>query len=363
MLAAVLYICHWNSGLLDTEIDQWMKPELKAAQKFNLQQAVQTAEKHLNEQAASASQWTINLGNHRQSPFLTISWRDIQKGKGRGKRHREVLDADTGQPVSIRDTGGGQTLYRMHFLLHYLSRDVGFNIVAALTVILFLSLITGIVAHKKVFKEFFTFRPDRGNSAWLDGHKLLSVTTLPFLLMITYSGLLFAMNTIMPLVGAGSYGFDTELVAEKQAELRSRITAKPSGQPAPLANLSTMAESVAARWGAENIRSINIKNPGDNNALVVFYHHKTAPGSTKKPLLFNGVSGQPVGEHSPVNNNPLMVRSTLIDLHEGIYAGPALRWLYFLSGLLGAGMIATGAIYWEKKRYRKNEPSAPATAW
>ncbi len=40
-------------------------------------------------------------------------------------------------------------------------------------------------------------------------------------------------------------------------------------------------------------------------------------------------------------------------LHEGLFAGPVLRWLYFLSGLMGAAMVATGALMWTGKRRRE----------
>ena len=42
-------------------------------------------------------------------------------------------------------------------------------------------------------------------------------------------------------------------------------------------------------------------------------------------------------------------------LHEGRFASTELRWLYFLTGLLGAGMVATGSILWVEKRRRQAE--------
>ena len=40
----------------------------------------------------------------------------------------------------------------------------------------------------------------------------------------------------------------------------------------------------------------------------------------------------------------------MITLHEGNFSGSFVRWLYFISGLMGAGMIATGMILWASKR-------------
>jgi hypothetical protein len=44
----------------------------------------------------------------------------------------------------------------------------------------------------------------------------------------------------------------------------------------------------------------------------------------------------------------------LLGLHEGLFAGPALRWLYFLSGLMGTAMIGAGLVLWTVKRRRKS---------
>ena len=46
-------------------------------------------------------------------------------------------------------------------------------------------------------------------------------------------------------------------------------------------------------------------------------------------------------------------------LHEGLFADIYLRWLYFISGLLGAAMVATGMIIWINKRKKNTEEKKP----
>ncbi|MCW5558823.1 MAG: PepSY domain-containing protein, partial [Verrucomicrobiae bacterium] len=46
-------------------------------------------------------------------------------------------------------------------------------------------------------------------------------------------------------------------------------------------------------------------------------------------------------------------QDALLSLHTGWFAGPVLRWLYFGSGLLGSGLVATGLILWTVKRRPK----------
>lgn len=55
---------------------------------------------------------------------------------------------------------------------------------------------------------------------------------------------------------------------------------------------------------------------------------------------------------------PEVFYQIMTGLHIGFFAGPILRWVYFISGLLGASMVATGLILWTVKRRRTAEKSA-----
>src|SRR5690606_12880194 len=89
-------------------------------------------------------------------------------------------------------------LYRMHWKLHYLPQMLGVFVVGFCTMALLVALITGVIAHKRIFADFFTFRPRKGQRSWLDFHNLMGVLSLPFLIMITYSGLIFYTVTYVP---------------------------------------------------------------------------------------------------------------------------------------------------------------------
>lgn len=47
------------------------------------------------------------------------------------------------------------------------------------------ALVSGIVIHRHLFRDFFAFRPVGSRRAWLDGHNASAVLLLPFHLMIT----------------------------------------------------------------------------------------------------------------------------------------------------------------------------------
>lgn len=65
--------------------------------------------------------------------------------------------------------------------------------------------------------------------------------------------------------------------------------------------------------------------------------------SSRKTLVFDGVTGRNLSSPSFRQGAAWKAQNAIIALHEGLFAGPLLRWLYFLSGLLGCAMIATGA--------------------
>ena len=60
--------------------------------------------------------------------------------------------------------------------------------------------ITGLVVHKKIFRNFFTFRRNAkvAQTRWLDAHNVLGVIAWPFLFMIVLSGLVFYCYLYIP---------------------------------------------------------------------------------------------------------------------------------------------------------------------
>ncbi|MEM1190026.1 MAG: PepSY-associated TM helix domain-containing protein [Pseudomonadota bacterium] len=349
-------------GYFDTEIDLWMTPELPYQldeQPFEQTLAnITMAQQRLMELAPDAQRWFISPEPWRESPRLKVGWVPLPAEDGtRGTFSEAILDPTTGQVLTARETGGGQLLYRMHYLLHYLPGRSGYWIATIATMLMFIGLVTGIVAHKKIFADFFTFRWGRGQRSWLDAHNMLSVATLPFQLMITYSGLLFTLGLFwMPFVVLGGYGFDVQRVAGLQAELAGREPILRADEPGRLLPLAELARQGTQDWSDKTVSLVFVENPGDANATVSI--QAPGVGRDRPTVQYMGVSGELVSEGGlELPNASARFALASIDLHEGIFAGAFLRWLYFLAGVMGTGMIATGAIYWVEAR-RKKDPDA-----
>ena len=350
-----------TAGYLDTEIDRWMRPEMPpASPPVPLERSASLGLAVLEERAPGARRWIINPPLGREQPWLAARW---QGAPGPGEKTGTVeLDAVGGAVLSSRETAGGQTLYRMHWVLHYMPRSVAEWIVGVATLFMLVALVTGIVVHKKIFADFFTFRPGKGQRSWLDAHNLASVVTLPFQLMITYSGLVFMMFVYMPLIAAAHYGLDEAgRNAFRDEVFGSADRFQPTGQPSPLVPIGAVLEQTRSLWGEVPVRRIDVFHPGDAGAHILVTGDRAAsPVRSAAVLVFDGVSGELLLERPAVESSAKAVRDLLLGLHEGLFAGPLLRALYVLSGLLGTAMIATGLVLWTVKRRQRTEKASEA---
>lgn len=357
-----------TAGYFDSEIDHWMKPELPlAGEPLPQRELLAMAEIYLNQESANANDWYIDLPVERED-YLSLSWEipkdseeELEEGEADHIDGDANLDPQTGAVITAqaRDSGGGQLLYQMHYVLHYMPTNVAAWFVSLCSMFMLVGLITGVVVHKKIFKEFFTFRPNKKQRSWLDMHNLFSVLSLPFLLMITYSGLMYLMFTSMPLGIVASYGageeneelfFDEAYQSFEHKEL--------SNGPATMASLSLMLADVEKRWGPEQVDYISAEFIGDSSAHVEF---GSKPGSNRlvesPTLTYDGVSGELLYISDINDSGPEKFDAVMLILHEGLFADTLLRCLYFFAGLLGAGMVGTGLILWTVKRKTTAEKS------
>ena len=360
-LGVVLYFMFITGsvGYFDTEVDRWMQPELPLMQTdLNTADSAALMLARLETEAPAAKRWGLLLPTDRNFPYPLIFWQGASVEAGATSASDNLqLDGATGKPFATRDSGGGQVLYRMHWLLHYLPRTPAEIIVGFASLFMLVALITGIIVHKKIFKDFFTFRPAKGQRSWLDAHNVLSVAALPFHLMITYSGLVFMGFVYMPLVMTAYYGVGDEA----REQFFDEVFDPPglvdaAGESAPLAALNDLIARAEARWGAGRIRFIDIRHPGDRNARIIF-NEKTGHNVIRadERLVFDGVNGELLHTVPPTTSVAKGARGLFLSLHEGLFAPIVLRWLYFMSGLLGAAMIATGLVLWAIKRRQRLE--------
>ncbi|MDM1763630.1 MULTISPECIES: PepSY-associated TM helix domain-containing protein [unclassified Acinetobacter] len=398
-------------SFFQSEISAWMKPEFHQSIPNQSQiQNTQVALNYLQKNHAEAGSWSIQLPNSRQNVTTLTIRKQGEDPRARRGGERVSIDSQTGEVLTARDTRGGSFLYRFHFELYGLPRTWARWIVGIATMMMLVAIVSGIITHKKIFKDFFTFRSGKGQRSWLDAHNATAVFALPFHIMITFSGLLLLLFTIMPwgvnqlYENRGQFLQDQSrsLVQQNNTERGERPTngenpqarsEHPEGenqqargerpengenqqtrgerasrgersegrqrqapQSAPLADLAPIITATQAKWKDNPIASINIINPNTNKAKIelrALHGESVAHRNIYASLEFNGVTGQNITNDSAKLLNPSIptgIYNVTTVLHEARGVDYALRWLLFFSGIVGTMMVATGLILWCVKR-------------
>ncbi|WP_421548019.1 PepSY-associated TM helix domain-containing protein [Pseudomonas sp. QD4] len=335
------------------EISHWMQPEV-LARAVSTDSSLALAQGYLQQHASGAGRWFINLPDARE-PALSVMWQGPVKPGERGAFTEKLLDPATGSEIQARDTRGGEFFYRFHFQLQ-MPHPWGRWLATSAAMVMFVALISGIITHKKIFKDFFTFRPRKGQRSWLDGHNAVGVLVLPFHLMITYSSLVIFMTMVMPASILTAYNGDTRAFFNEA--FPGTNNAPASGKPGVLMPMGPMVEQARQQWSGGHIGRIAVNNPGDENASVNVFRHSAdrVVHDFGSVISFNGVTGELL-RVSPEQSLPTAIAGSFYGLHMGVFAGPVLRWLYFICGLAGTAMIGTGLVIWLGKRQLKHAKS------
>lgn len=344
------------------EIDDWMRPELhRSVPSVNTADLAMTRMQQL---APGADTWTLDLPDARHT-VVEASWRMPGAPPGRQGTQRARIDAGTGEVLQPRDTRGGQFLYRFHFELYAIPGALGRWIVGAATMFMLVAIISGVITHKKIFTDFFTFRPRKGQRSWLDAHNAMAVLALPFHVVITFSGLLL-LSSIMPWGAQALYGpeaqrFATAFRTGTLGERASGPPQSPAGKPNEAhAPIEPMLAEAARVWPGRGAAMVTVNDPGTSSAIIDLRARRSSTlvaREASQRLRFDGVKGDVLERSSARTDGWVMaLYNTMRSVHVGRFADPVVRWLLFLSGVVGTVMAATGLVLWVVKR----RPQRPA---
>lgn len=253
---------------------------------------------------------------------------------------------------------GSEFFYPMHYSLTWDWKNLGFWIVGFSALVMLAALVSGVVMHRKLFREFFTFRPDKARlRSTLDLHNLTGVVALPFHFFFAFTGLvIFAAAYYFP-VGHTQLHELHDLHAQVEAQ-ETGLPHDRAGVPAGLAPVDAMVAEAQRRWAAKDkagdVGFLVLQHVGDANGYVSVYR----AGTDRIALVGDGVhfkasTGELIREDPPAT--PVgRVSEFLTGLHLQHFRHWLLRWLYVLGGLAGAVCIATGFIFFVEKRKRQH---------
>lgn len=301
----------------------------------------------------------MHQGNQTREATPQAPANASQSGGGRQGMQNVQMDPASGEILQPRQTAGGNFLYRFHFELYGLERAQARWVVGIATFCMLVAIVSGVIIHRNIFKDFFTFRPGKGKRSWMDGHNLTSVLALPFHIVITFSGLILLGAQLMPSVIQASYDGDTRAMMQEMRNRNMSPQIPPSGHHAPMTDLAPLLAQAAQQWPSYGIGSIAISNPGDANSVIEIRQalpERLDNRAMAERMRFDGVTGQLLESPPPVDPvSTTALWNALTAIHLGHFAFPLARWLLFLCGAMGSVMVASGLAMWVIAR------SKPAT--
>ena len=321
----------------DKELDDWMRPSLHATD-LPSRPSFDKALAHAMQLAPSAHAWYVEAGSHRSRAMETTLYFDDLS-------YRSIaMNPVSGEPVP--ETAGGTFFFTLHYNLH--AGDIGMYLVALAGMFMLVALITGVIIHKRIFKDFFTFRPGASSHrAWLDGHNVSGVLGLPFYFLMAYSGLAIFMLQTMPAGVATAYDGDVLKAFEEAADFYER---PETGQPRlRLHSADSLLEDAERRLG-EPVTWASVHHTDDSSATIAFGgDHRKHIAWNIRQVFYDAQDGRFLHLSEPPST-AYKAYSLIGGLHMAQFGGDSVRWLYFLLGLAGCVMLASGLQAWMRKR-------------
>ncbi|WP_256777270.1 MULTISPECIES: PepSY-associated TM helix domain-containing protein [unclassified Stenotrophomonas] len=348
------------------EISRWMRPELPRST-VTAEVAAARAITFLQHKAPQAESWNVTLPDPR-NPAMRMFWRNPEsmvkppaegekrRRRGGGRFGDATVDPGTGEEVAARETRGGDFFYRLHFDLHYIPVLWARYLVGFCAMFMLVAIITGVITHKKIFKDFFTFRKDKGLRSWLDFHNVSAVMALPYHAMITYTGIVTLMFMYLPWGVNVAYPKDEDaFFSEAFARLADIDT--PTEGTATALPIQQLLDAARAEWKGAQVSGFTLYHPGGANAVIDVYQRDGKRLSVDTPSLrYDAVSGELI-EASPLSGGATQTRGVMYGLHLARFADWGLRALFFVSGLIGCLMVASGVVLWAVKERPKHAKS------
>jgi uncharacterized iron-regulated membrane protein len=355
------------------EIQHWAQTELHGAKMLSPEATVQYSVDYLQKVAPDSRRWSATLPDLERHPLLVLSWLD----ENNAQQFARLVPDGSGRKVDLV-TNGGRFFVDFHWTFNNEVQDLSgrtfkwtYMLSGFVALGFLICTITGLIVHKKIFRNFFTFRRQAKSvqTRWLDAHNVLGVISWPFQFMIVLTGLAFYCYLYIPtgmqmaarspapppvpVIGGGGpgmlwgrYGIDAVGVMPQNIV--------PPGNPAPNVSIVELFSRAQAEMGV--LSSLTVNNPGRDNATVRFGGTRARPNAitfTADSMTFDGATGAVL---SPAGNNTNAVQkitNVLGGLHFAFFGGTPMRALYFLCGAAGTIMIAAGLVMFTAKRRAK----------
>ncbi|QIG78376.1 PepSY-associated TM helix domain-containing protein [Stakelama tenebrarum] len=269
--------------------------------------------------------------------------------------HRNWIADGEGNVVAEGKDPFTEFLTHLHINLH-LPRSWGEFLVGLSGVALLSLLISGILAHPRIFRDAFHFRRGGGSVRLqeADVHNRLGVWAMPFHILISLTGALLGLTTLIVGVLA---------LALFQGDVNKAYSLFLSPTPADDPRAAPPPELVAAFATLE-------REAPDGHPVYMLLEHPLERGqsvsiNTRYPNRLASVDSYVLDGRGKVLDRNVHAETTVGEkllnslgpLHFGWFGGGIVKVAYFLLGLALTVLTATGITIWLARRREKGRPA------
>lgn len=285
------------------------------------------------------------MGPSVTSSRFAVHYHDHETG-GEGEW---LADAD-GRLVTRIEAPWSEFIGELHMTLH-LPRTWGLFLVGLTGVALLSSLISGLLSHPRIFKDAFALR--WGGSRRLqeaDLHNRLGVWGLPFHVVVTLTGALLGLSTlIVGVLALAAYDGDSE---KAFASILGPM-ASANETAAPLPDIAAMIRQVQSAKPDAVFVSANVQHIGKAGQVVHLGMRTPGHVAMANTYYFDG-NGKLLGDGGlETGGIGQQILGVLQPLHFGWFGGLPVKLAYGILGLALTIVTSSGVVIWLARRRDK----------
>lgn len=347
--AAAIYIVCLSGSLMVFlhEFNRWENPAAPRVEHIS----ADTVQRAIEASVALAAPGVEHV--FIRTPSDDLPWLQITT-EVEGVFATRVADAE-GRVASDVASPFSEFLTALHEQL-LLPRIWGMFLVGLTGVALLSSLISGLLAHPRIFRDAFHLR--LGGTRRLqeaDIHNRIGVWAMPFHVVVALSGALLGLTTlIVGVIGLAVFQGD----ANRVYALFLPTPPVDNPAPAPMLDVRPMFAQVERLAPGSRMTFIGLEHPSEAGGAVMFNVDTGSAAFSNADVYAFRRDGSLYHQSRGADNNwGQGILSSLGPLHFGWFGGPLIKIAY---GLLGLGMTylaAGGVLIWLARRRDKGRPA------
>lgn len=252
------------------------------------------------------------------------------------------------QVIEHNGSDASHVLAHLHTDLH-LPHPYGRYLVGLVGMVLLLMLIAGVLLHKKWKKEAISIRPKRSMRLQLiDHHKIIGLWTLPFTVILTFTGtILGLLGIIAPILALAKFDGDVDKARAAIVGPQAVLQSEPA-QHQPLNDFLIKQKSAQPN---SNLEFIQITGYHDKGGVIQFSGSHNSALSSIQSATFSLNSGELIHKADSTQQGIFQrLFAAVTPLHYVLFGDLALKFFYAISGLALCLLILTGNIMWLIRR-------------